>query len=183
MSKKFKRKGRSKFIMIDGYVKRSDAWKSLSPVERSAYLEVKWRFDGFNNGRIGLGCRELADELNMGRDTANRALDGLIEKGFIAKAKPSAFNVKNRTATEWRLTEYACNVTGELATKDFTRWGLTKKEQSHPTDTQSHPSDTLRVKARENGPDGRIHRTVKQESTDSQSHPPDTYRSAIGGKF
>ena len=183
MSNKFRRKGKSKFIMIEGYVKRSEGWKALSPIERNAYLEVKWRYDGVNNGRIGLGCRELADELNMGRDTANRALDGLVEKGFIAKAKPSAFNVKNRTVTEWRLTEYPCNVTGELATKDFTRWGLTKNTQSHPADTQSHPADTLRVKAREIGPDSRIHRTVEQDSNDSQSHPSDTYRFTIGGKF
>lgn len=97
---KFKRKGKAKFIMIDGYVKRSAAWQALTPIERAAYIEVKWRYDGLNNGRVGLGCRELAVELNMGRDTAARALNGLEEKGFIAKAKASAFNVKNRTVTE-----------------------------------------------------------------------------------
>jgi DNA-binding MarR family transcriptional regulator len=122
MASKFKRKGKGKFIMIEAYVKRSAGWKALTPIERSAYIEVKWRYDGLNNGRIGLGCRELADELNMGRDTAVRALNGLQEKGFIAKVKASAFNVKNRTATEWRLTEHKCDVTGEFATKDFLRW-------------------------------------------------------------
>lgn len=181
MSSNWKRKGKSKFIMIDGYVKRSAAWQALTPIERAAYLEVKWKYDGLNNGRIGLGCRELADELNMGRDTAVRALNGLQEKGFIAKAKPSAFNIKNRAVTEWRLTEYRCDETGELPTKDFMRWGAEKKSQSHPSDTQSDPSDTSAPNVAENTPHSRIHRTVKPNSGNPQSHPSDTYRYTKGG--
>jgi len=152
MTSKWRRKGKPKFIMIEGYVKRSAAWRALTPVERAAYLEVKWRYDGHNNGRIGLGCRELADELNMGRDTAVRALDGLQAKGFIAKVKASAFNVKNRLATEWRLTEYRCDVTGDPPTKDFTRWSPEEISQSHPSDTQSDASDTPHSKRRQNPP-------------------------------
>lgn len=182
MSSKYKRKGRSKFIMIDGYVKRSAAWKALSPIDRAAYLEVKWRYDGVNNGRIGLGCRELADEINMGRDTAVRALNNLVEKGFIAKAKPSAFNVKNRTVTEWRLTEYPCDVTNQLPTKDFMRWGAEKKPQSHPSDTQSHPSDTTGAKMPVSGVHSRMDRTVKPDFGKPQSHPSDTYRYTMGGR-
>ncbi|MDX3976990.1 hypothetical protein [Shinella sp.] len=176
MSNRNKRKGKSKFIMLEGYVKRSAAWRALTPIERCAYLEVKWRFSGTNNGRIGLGCRELADELNMGRDSANRALEGLIEKGFIAKARSSGFNVKNRVVTEWRLTEYPCDVTGELPTKDFMRWTPTKKAQSDPSDTQSDPSDTTRAKAPQNRTHSRTHRTVRPISMVSQSDPSDTYR-------
>jgi hypothetical protein len=182
MTSKWKRKGKEKFIAVYAYVKRSEAWKALTPVERNAYLEVKWRYDGLNNGRICLGCRELADELGMGRDTANRALDTLVEKGFIAKAKASAFNVKNRLVTEWRLTEYRCDVTGELPTKEFMRWGLAKKTQSHPSDTQSHASDTTPAKTVKSAPHSRIHRTVTPVSDVSQSHPSDTYRYTMGGK-
>jgi len=182
VSSKFKRKGKEKFIAVYAYVKRSAAWRALTPVERVAYLEVKWRYDGLNNGRIGLGCRELADELGMGRDTANRALEALIDKGFIAKAKASAFNVKNRAVTEWRLTEYKCDMTGELPTRDFVRWEPTKKTQSHPSDTQSHPSDTSRVKTTQNGVHSRTHRTVNPVSAISQSHPSDTYRYTTGSE-
>lgn len=128
MSKnKHKRKGRPKFIMIEGYVMRSAAWSALTAIERAVYLELKWRYDGLNNGRIGLGERELAQTLHIGRDTARRALHALIEKGFLAKAKASGFNIKNRRATEWRLTEYACDVTGQLPTKDFARWASEEK--------------------------------------------------------
>jgi DNA-binding MarR family transcriptional regulator len=181
VSSKFKRKGKQKFIMLDGYVKRSAAWKALTPVERNAYLEVKWRYDGSNNGRIGLGCRELADELGMARNTANRALESLLEKGLIAKARASAFNVKNRAVTEWRLTEYACDVTGELPTKDFMRWGLEKKPQSHAGDTQSHPRDTTAPKPVKTAPHSPIQGTVEPISRVSQSHAGDTYRYTIGG--
>ncbi|WP_247872611.1 MarR family transcriptional regulator [Brucella sp. 2280] len=182
MANKYKRKGKSKFIMIEGYVKRSPAWKALTPIERSAYLEVKWRFDGMNNGRIGLGCRELADELGMSRNTADRALDRLAEIGFIAKAKPSAFNVKNRSVTEWRLTEYRCDVTGELPTKDFMRWEPKEKTQSHPRDTQSRGWDCCTKNKGQNTLHSVTHGTVGPVSEVSQSHPRDTYRYTIGGE-
>jgi DNA-binding HxlR family transcriptional regulator len=179
---KLKRKGKSKFIMIEAYVKRSAAWKALTPIERNAYIEIKWRYDGTNNGRIGLGCRELGDEINMSRDTAARALDGLQEKGFVVKAKASAFSVKNRVATEWRLTEFACDVTGNPATKDFMRWGFEKKPQSHAPDKQSHPSDTLDAEQCGLPPHSRTHLTVKPISGKPQSHPSDTYRYTMGGR-
>jgi DNA-binding transcriptional MocR family regulator len=182
LSSKWKRKGKQKFIMIEGYVKRSPGWKALTPIERAAYIEVKWRYDGLNNGRIGLGCRELADEIGMGRTTASQALEGLQEKGFIAKAKASAFNVKNRAVTEWRLTEYRCDVTGELPTKEFTRWGLEKKTQSAPSDTQSAPADTAPMKKGKIVPHSPLHRTVEPHSGKTQSAPPDTYRYTMGGK-
>jgi hypothetical protein len=181
MSSKHKRKGKAKFIMIEAYVKRSAAWKALTPIERNAYIEVKWRYDGLNNGRIGLGCRELGDELNMGKDTAKRALNRLVEIGFITLTKPSAFHVKNRAVTEWRLTEYACDVTGELPTKTFMRWQPEKKQQTHPCDAQAHPCDTIKAKPAENGGHRRTHATVEPNSTVSQAHPCDTYRYTIGG--
>ncbi|WP_051376937.1 hypothetical protein [Agrobacterium tumefaciens] len=181
MSNKAKRKGKQKFVMIEAYVKRSAAWKSLNPAERASYVEVKWRYDGTNNGRIALGCRELADDINMGRDTANRSLDGLMEKGFIVKTKASAFHVKNRAVTEWRLTEYKCDVTGELPTKEFMRWQAAKKPQSHPSDTQSHPSDSPLPKMTDFIGHSRTHRTVKPDLPKPQSHPSDTYRYTIGG--
>jgi len=181
MSSKYRRKGKAKFIMIDSYVKRSAAWKALTPIERAAYLEVKWRYDGLNNGRIGLGCRELAEELNMSRNTADRALDGLVSKGFIVKTKASAFSVKNRAVTEWRLTEYSCDITKDLPSKEFTRWEPEKKTQSHPRDTQSHPRDRGPSTSARNNLDSPTHGTARAVSAVSQSHPRDTYRYTIGG--
>lgn len=182
---KWKRKGGSKFIMIDGHVMRSAAWKALLPAERVAYEEIKWRYDGTNNGRIGLGCRELAELLHAkSKDTASRALAALQEKGFIAKAKPSAFSVKTRVATEWRLTEYRDDVTGELPTKDYTRWSpLSKiKTQSDGSDRQSDGSDAARIIPGPNTTHSPMDRTVKPVSSKSQSDGSATYRYTIGGR-
>lgn len=181
MSSKYKRKGKRKFIMIDGYVKRSAAWSSLSPNARAVYLELKWRYDGMNNGRIGLGERELSTELHIGRDTARRALNELIEKGFLKKAKASGFSVKHRAATEWLLTEYPCDVTGELPTKEFTRWHLVEKNtgasQVHTGASQVHKSQKIGEKT----PDMRISRPVNDISTDPQAHLKATYIYTMGG--
>lgn len=133
MSSKWKRKGKSKFIQKERYLFLSPAYRSLNVVERCAYDEVKWRYDGMNNGAIGLGERELAGAINMSKDTARRALVGLQEKGFIAKVKQSGFNMKNRQATEWRLTEYSCDISGEPATKDFMKWKPEEKSTGAPT--------------------------------------------------
>ena len=150
MSSRFKRKGKSKFLMLEGFMMRSAAWRALTPNERAAYIELKWRYDGLNNGRIGLGCRELAAALHSSRDTAVRALAGLQEKGFTFKAKASGFSVKTRTATEWRLTEYNCNVTGELATKDFMRWDANEKSTVAPRGHTVAPrgQSTMKMEAR-----------------------------------
>lgn len=139
MSGRYKRKGGGKFVKIDGYVKRSAAWRALTPNDRCAYIEMKWRYDGFNNGRIGLGGRELARELGTSQMTALRSLGNLEKLGFVAKAKASGFNVKNRTATEWRLTEYKCDVTGAVASKDFMRWQAGEKTTAPPRKRTAPP--------------------------------------------
>lgn len=178
---KFKRKGRAKFIMIDGFVKRSAAWQALTPNDRATYLELKWRYDGLNNGRIGLGNRELAEELKSSKDTARRSLDNLIEKGFLRKAKASGFSVKHRAATEWLLTEYRCDVSGHLPTKDFMRWQPENKQQAQQKDTQAHHKDTCPVEIGEIHPHRRRTGTVRPVPGDPQAHQKDTYRSTIGG--
>lgn len=179
---KFKRQGKSKFIMIDGYVKRCAAWRALSTNDRCAYLELKWRYDGLNNGRIGLGCRELAEELGAkSPNTASISLANLEAKGFIKRAKPSGFSRKDRTATEWRLTEYPCDVTGELPTKDFMRWEHEKKQQSYQEDTQSYQKDSEASETVLKLSDSPTGRTVKPNSPQAQSYQKDTYRYTMGG--
>ncbi|WP_174800975.1 helix-turn-helix domain-containing protein [Martelella limonii] len=127
MSSKYKRKGKAKFIMIERYFWRSEAWDSLSPVEQMGYLRIKWRYDGKNNGRIGCSCREMADELKCSKATASRVFKVLQERGFIEVVKPSGFSRKDRTSTEWRIAEYPCDVTGEIASKSFIRWRADEK--------------------------------------------------------
>jgi hypothetical protein len=98
------------------------AWRSLNPVARSVYVQLASRYAGVNNGCIPYSVREGADELSVGKSTIQRALNDLVERGFIVAAKRGAFSLKLKYATEWRLTEFGCDVTQQAATKDFARW-------------------------------------------------------------
>ena len=41
---------------------------------------------------------------------------------FIVPITKGAFSLKKRHGTEWRLTEFPCDVTHAISTKDFMRW-------------------------------------------------------------
>ena len=112
----------SDFIALERYLMRSLAWRSLKPIERAAYVEVCYCFDGSNNGRIQMAARSLGDRLGVNKATAARALQELIAKGFIEVTKQSAFSVKSKTCSEYRLTAFSCTVTGGLPSKNFMRW-------------------------------------------------------------
>jgi len=113
-----------KYVLLHRWMMRTEAWCDLDPVARCAYIELSGRYGGpgSNNGRIPCSLRELADVLHVSKATAMRAVDRLQDHGFIVLMKRGNFNFKLKHAAEWRLTEFGCDVTGELATKDFTLW-------------------------------------------------------------
>jgi DNA-binding transcriptional MocR family regulator len=124
---------------------RSEAWRDLDCVARCTYIELAGRYGGpgSNNGRIPCSLRELADALRVSKQTAMRALDRLQDHGFIVQMKRGHFNFKLKHAAEWRLTEFTCDVTGELPTKDFAHW---KKQNAVPPENPSRFRDgTARV--------------------------------------
>jgi hypothetical protein len=108
------------FVQLHKFMLESLAWLSLSTNARAAYVQLARRYDGCNNGALGLSVRMLADELNMSMKTAARALIELADAGFIEAVKIGRFNRK-RHASEYRLTMYRCDMTGELPTKKFMR--------------------------------------------------------------
>jgi hypothetical protein len=107
------------------------AWKSLNSNARAIYLEIARRYagGGTNNGRIPYSVREAAESLSIGKSTAQRAIADLENRGFIVATQRGAFSWKNRHATEWRLTEFSCDLTNALATKDFMRWSPKNKSR------------------------------------------------------
>ncbi|MFA1622829.1 helix-turn-helix transcriptional regulator [Rhizobium mongolense] len=149
MANRHKRKGKSKFVALDGYLLRSAAWRSLSAIERAAYLELKWAYDGKNNGRIGMAVRTLAEAVHVSKSTASRALIGLQERGFIVLVKQSGFNVKSRIATEWQLTEYELDDRPGTATKDFMKWTPENSNNSPARRTNSPSGGTVKATGRE----------------------------------
>jgi DNA-binding transcriptional MocR family regulator len=83
--------------------------------------------DGTNNGRLGLSIRRSSERCNIARGTAQRAFVELQERGFIDCMTKGAFSRKALHATEWRLTWWGCDVTGELPNKKFMSWGREKQ--------------------------------------------------------
>ena len=111
-----RRSGR-KFIQLWSNLKRSAAYHSLSLPARCALVEILDRYTGCNNGAIGLGVRELADELRCSHGTAGRALKELDDAGLARPQTVGAW--RGKRATEWRLTAYKCDVTGDLPVRDW----------------------------------------------------------------
>ena len=55
----------------------------------------------------------------------------LQERGFIVAMTKGRFKLK-RQATEWRLTEFRCDVTGQSASRDFETWTTADILPLHP---------------------------------------------------
>jgi DNA-binding transcriptional regulator YhcF (GntR family) len=115
---------KERYVALKHYMLKSPAWRSLDAVARALYVELAKRYMGSNNGRIPYSVREGAAELGVSKTTVSRALLDLIDRRFIEKVKAAAFNMKNeRHATEFRLTEFPCNVTNTaIASHDYMRW-------------------------------------------------------------
>jgi len=98
------------------------------------YVDIAARYAGLgsNNGRIGYSVRDAASALHVGTSTAKRALDALQARGFIVAMKRGAFSLKQRHASEWRLTESASDVSGDFATKEFMRWTPDQNKTRYP---------------------------------------------------
>ena len=109
--RRFKGGGR-RFIQLYHNVKRSGAYHGLSVYARCALFELLERYTGINHGMIGLGCRELAEELNCSRDTAAKALRELDDSELVQPLTAGMW--RGKKATEWRITFFRCDKTGEL---------------------------------------------------------------------
>lgn len=119
--------GRSKagspFVMIEHWMFDCPAYRALKPGPRVLLFELIRRYNGTNNGRIGLGVREAARAIGLRDDeAAARHFRTLEATGFIICIKNAGFNMKSpidRTAREWRLTWLQYD--GQPPTKDFMR--------------------------------------------------------------
>jgi hypothetical protein len=111
-------------VRIHHWRMQTAAWKALSGDQRAIYIEMaaRYRGPGSNNGYIPYSVREAALSLHIGKSSAARDLESLQEKGFIRPTQKGAFSLKVRHATEWRLTEFPCDLTNALPSKEFARW-------------------------------------------------------------
>jgi DNA-binding transcriptional MocR family regulator len=149
MGKRNNRERAPRHVRLYHYMTNTPAWHDLNAVARAIYIEIAKRYAGVgsNNGRIPYSVREAAAELKIGTATASRALGALVDHGFIVSVTKGAFSRKVRHATEWRLTEFPCDVTNTpIGTKDYMRWQQSTASTDQPT--QSGMSKQLRHRAR-----------------------------------
>jgi hypothetical protein len=139
-------------IWRDGH---GDFWQRLAPKPHDRLPHRVLRFDAHDDAvakrgttslreknrgtaydrRIDTDRRELGTEQTLmgfdgsedGGETAQRAFAEFQERQFIELVTKGAFSRKSPHASERRLTLNTCDVTGELASKAFMRWGREKQ--------------------------------------------------------
>jgi hypothetical protein len=114
------------------------AWKELDGCEKAVYVDLALRYRGLgsNNGKISYSIREAAACARVGKTKAAKCLLRLQELGFLVATAIGTFNgINNGRASRWRLTQFACDTTGALASKEFARWR--PGDNFHPVKKQS----------------------------------------------
>jgi hypothetical protein len=187
------RTGRSKkaarHVRLYYWMMQTAAWKSLTGDQRAIYVEMAARYNGSNNGRIHFSTREAATAVHIGRATAWRALIVLQERGFIVPTIRGGFNIKEkqRQAPQWRLTEFNCDITHALPSKDFARWSPENISRFLPRATNGpvvKPKRTSgETESSKNSPERTCGETVKADSAISRFHRRATYKLPDGGTF
>ena len=163
MSKRPKRNKRidAPHVRFYRWMLDSPAYLSLSCQARAVLIEITRAYDGSNNGRIGLSVRRVAERCNIAKDTASRAFKDLEERGFVDCVTRGAFSRKSMHATEWRLTWWRCDVTGELSSRRFMSWKTQNTVPKYPATVpiRAHPPASFGAKIGSRCPIGTVKAT------------------------
>lgn len=114
---------RGNFLMVPRMLLDSVAWRSLGMRARAALQLIHMRHNGWNNGAIAIGVKELSRALgDQNHRATSLALTELIEKGFLECTCPADW--PHSKTREYRLTFVS---TGEpkriaLATNEYLEW-------------------------------------------------------------
>lgn len=121
MGRNKNKKGKGQFVQLNYWLLKQPAWRVLKSGPRDLYVELKMRYNGFNNGSIFLSQRDAAVALNITRETVASYFAELEAKGFILKTEGHCLGSDGRgRAAKWALTELEMD--GVTATKDFLKW-------------------------------------------------------------
>lgn len=117
-SKRDKKHVRIYVTMLD-----SPAWLSLSAHAQCVYIRIKQRYKGKetdNNGQIPLSVREAGQYCHVSKNTGSKAIDELIDKGFIKVGIDSSFANKIGRSRRWILTDEPYK--GKPPTNEWRDW-------------------------------------------------------------
>lgn len=107
--------GEPQYMKLPYSMTRSSAWRGLSGPALKVLIELKGRFNGFNNGDLSLSLDEAVRLLGMSKSTAQRAFNELVDRGFLIVSKPGQWY--GRLATTYIMTDKSLR--GQLATNDW----------------------------------------------------------------
>lgn len=109
------------FVQLHKGFTKGKAWRALKVGPRALYIELKARYNSYNNGGITLSVREAAQALNCAPNTAQTYFNELQEHGFIKEREKGRLGVGGKgIATKWELTELG--FMGARPTQDYKNW-------------------------------------------------------------
>lgn len=151
-------------------VSDSPAFLHLNPFERAVFAEILRRFNGYNNGSIGISYEEIGERLrgrnrcrpNNGRIA--RAIARLIEHGFLGE--PTAESWLQRRSRNYRVTF----ITGGKAppyqqpTNEYLRWQPRVKNNGNGASPDRHSSGDARSSEAKGAGNGKSPKPTKNGS-------------------
>jgi hypothetical protein len=127
------------FIGAPAAVIYSSAYQALSLCARAILLELLGRFNGYNNGKIAVSYRELADRL--GKTTLKSIGPAIVElhaHGFLDVTAEGKW--KAREARLYRLTFISSGAHGQVqATNEYAAWTPQEAKSGLPLRGTEHP--------------------------------------------
>ena len=84
------KRSKRQFILLYRNVKRSKAYHALTVYARALLIELVDRYNGCNNGMIGLGVREAKYELGCSQGRVSKAMLELDDAGLARPTKIGA---------------------------------------------------------------------------------------------
>lgn len=112
-----------RFVGLPTVVLESAAYLYLDAFDRAVLVEIMRKFDGYNNGRIAISQRELAERLrNTNFRRIGRAIGKLVEHGLVAIDLEGSW--EERRAREYRLTFVSSGTAphGRPSTDEYRWW-------------------------------------------------------------
>ena len=94
--------GRGGYVPFYYEIMDSTAYKSLSPKSRCLLMELQRREFPNKNGFVGMSEKRAADILDCAENTASKAFEELINRGFIIRNFDGDYT--RGLASEWIIT-------------------------------------------------------------------------------
>lgn len=128
----------------------SPAYLSLSPFERAVLAEILRRFNGYNNGEIGISYEEIGARVKGSNSSLPhngriaRAIAALHDRGLIDEPTPECW--LQRKARTYRLTFITSGKAPPFksATNEYLRWSPRVKNDGDAGSPETPPSGDAR---------------------------------------